>query len=84
MKGFYIIIGYLIIALIVYLIGYAYICWRYKKLNPIVYFRYYMEDEKETMVVFSILWIVSVPCVFLINSIRYILKLIRKCFKIED
>lgn len=84
MIGFYILSGYFVIALIVYLIGYTYICWEYKKLNPIVRFKYYMADEIDRMIVISISWIVSIPCIFLVNIIKYILKLIRKCFKIDE
>ena len=73
MKQFYIIIGYFIIALIVYLIGYAYICWRYKKSNTIIQFEYYMNDEKSAIGLISILWIVSIPTLFLIHIFRYIL-----------
>lgn len=84
MGVFYVITGYFVIALIIYLIGYSYICYKYKKLNPIMYFSYYMMDEKDIMLILSLIWIVSIPGIFLVIIIKCILKLIRKCFKIEE
>ena len=78
-------LGYFIIAILIYIIGYCWLCKIYKKdIKTRLCFDDYMNEEKNTLLLFSVLWFISIPLTILCYSLKYLQKLIKNCFKIDD
>lgn len=77
-------LGYFIIAILIYIIGYCCLCKIYKNIKTHLCFDDYMDEEKNTLLLFSVLWFISIPLAILCYGLKYLQKLIKNCFKIDN